>query len=75
MDSTLDFHVVILSDIASGIKSDSWAVGFSRKGKTCHNVEEVSPDEFEKIRSDELKLPEGWTLGEEFPRPSHAGGA
>jgi hypothetical protein len=36
---------------------------------------EVSPNEFEKIRSDELKLPEGWTIGEEFPRPAHPGGA
>jgi len=36
---------------------------------------EVTPKEFEKIRSNELKLPEGWSIGEEFPRPSGAGGA
>lgn len=35
---------------------------------------EVSPSEFEKIQSNELKLPEGWTIGEEFPRPTHVGG-
>jgi hypothetical protein len=36
---------------------------------------EVSPNEFEKIRSNELKLPEGWSLGDPFPRPSGTGGA
>ena len=30
---------------------------------------EVSPSEFEKIQSKELKLPEGWSVGEELPRP------
>ncbi len=34
---------------------------------------EVSPNEFEKIKSNELKLPEGWTVGEEIPRPAVAG--
>jgi hypothetical protein len=34
---------------------------------------EVSPTEFEKIRSNELKLPEGWAIGEEIPRPVVAG--
>ncbi len=31
-------------------------------------IVEVTPDEFEKIRSHELKLPEGWEIGEELPR-------
>jgi predicted RNA-binding Zn-ribbon protein involved in translation (DUF1610 family) len=35
---------------------------------------EVSPNEFEKIQSNELKLPEGWTIGEEFPKPTDVGG-
>jgi len=30
---------------------------------------EVSPAEFLKIQAHELRLPEGWFLGEEFPRP------
>ena len=30
---------------------------------------EVTPDEFDKIQSNEMKLPEGWTIGEELPRP------
>ena len=34
---------------------------------------EVSPNEFEKIKSNELELPEGWGIGEEFPRPAVAG--
>ncbi len=33
---------------------------------------EVSPAEFERIRSNDLKLPEGWTIGEELARPSVA---
>jgi hypothetical protein len=37
-------------------------------------IVEVSPNEFQKIRSNELKLPAGWTIGEEFLRPSAAGG-
>jgi len=35
---------------------------------------EVSPNEFEKLRSNELKLPEGWSIGEEFPKPSDSRG-
>jgi hypothetical protein len=31
---------------------------------------EVTPNEFEKIRSHELKLPDGWEIGEELPRPT-----
>jgi hypothetical protein len=31
---------------------------------------EVTPNEFKKIQSNELKLPEGWEIGEELPRPS-----
>jgi hypothetical protein len=30
---------------------------------------EVTPDELEKIKRQELKLPDGWSLGEQFPRP------
>lgn len=29
---------------------------------------EVTPDEFDKIQSNEMKLPEGWRIGEELPR-------
>lgn len=31
-------------------------------------IVEVTPDEFEKIRVRTLKLPEDWTIGEEYPR-------
>ena len=34
---------------------------------------EVSPNEFDKINSNELKLPDGWAIGEEIPRPAVAG--
>ena len=30
---------------------------------------EVTPEEFDKIHSNEMKLPEGWKIGEELPRP------
>ena len=33
-------------------------------------IVEVTPDEFERIRAHELKLPDGWTIGEEYPRKS-----
>jgi phage FluMu protein Com len=33
-------------------------------------IVEVSPEEFVKIQTQELKLPKGWHLGEEFPKPS-----
>jgi hypothetical protein len=29
---------------------------------------EVTPDEFRRIRNDDLKLPNGWTIGEPIPR-------
>jgi hypothetical protein len=39
-------------------------------------IVEVTPEEFTRIQSDELKLPRGWTLGEELPKPppDEAGG-
>lgn len=33
-------------------------------------IVEVTPDEYERIRTGELRLPDGWTLGEEIPRTS-----
>ncbi len=36
-------------------------------------VIEVSPNEFQKIRSNELKLPDGWSIGEELPKPADVG--
>jgi hypothetical protein len=32
-------------------------------------IVEVTPDEYSRIQSGELKLPDGWTLGEEIPKP------
>jgi hypothetical protein len=32
-------------------------------------IVEVSPEEFSKIETQELKLPKGWLLGEEVPKP------
>ena len=32
-------------------------------------IVEVSPEEFAKIQTQELKLPKGWLLGEELPKP------
>lgn len=38
-------------------------------------IVEVTPDEFSKIQSEELKLPRGWVLGEELSRsPDRNGG-
>ncbi len=37
-------------------------------------IVEVSPAEFEKIKTKELKLPKGWQVGEEIPRPADAPG-
>jgi hypothetical protein len=36
---------------------------------------EVTPEEFRKIESDELKLPEGWAIREALPRPDDVGGS
>jgi len=33
-------------------------------------IMEVTPDEFEKIQTGELKLPNDWTMGEEIPKPA-----
>jgi hypothetical protein len=32
-------------------------------------IVEVSPEEFQRIQTQELKLPKGWLLGEEMPKP------
>ncbi len=37
-------------------------------------IVEVTPEEFEKIKSKELKLPRGWMIGEEFPKPVDVNG-
>ncbi len=37
-------------------------------------IVEVSPEEFERIKTHELKLPKGWQVGEEMPRPADAPG-
>jgi len=37
-------------------------------------IVEVTPDEFDRIRSHDLRLPRGWTLGDEIPRPAGVGG-
>ena len=37
-------------------------------------IVEVTPDEFNKIQTEELKLPRGWVLGEELPKPPAEGG-
>jgi hypothetical protein len=31
-------------------------------------IVEVTPDEYERIRTGEMKLPNGWTIGEEIPK-------
>jgi len=31
-------------------------------------IVEVTPDEFERIKLQELKLPDGWTIDEEYPK-------
>jgi hypothetical protein len=33
-------------------------------------IVEVTPDEFERIKAHELKLPDGWTIDEEYPKGS-----
>ena len=33
-------------------------------------IVEVTPDEFEKIGLHELRLPDGWTIAEEYPKES-----
>src|SRR3954451_7324023 len=32
-------------------------------------IVEVTPDEYERIRSKELELPNGWTIGDLLPKP------
>ncbi len=38
-------------------------------------IVEVTPEEFKKIQTKELKLPEGWENWEELPRPQETAGA
>lgn len=37
-------------------------------------IVEVTPNEFAKLRIGELRLPDGWTLGEEIPKAAHEEG-
>ena len=36
-------------------------------------IVEVTPDEYEQIRRDPARLPNGWRLGHEFAKPAPAG--
>lgn len=36
-------------------------------------IVEVSPDEFNRIESQELMLPHGWSIAEEMPKPAISG--
>lgn len=38
-------------------------------------IVEVTPEEFEKIQSHEMPLPNGWSVGDPLPRPADAGAA
>ncbi len=38
-------------------------------------IVQVAPDEFEKIQPQELKLPDGWTIGEELPKTTTDSGS
>ena len=35
---------------------------------------EVTPDEFERIKLQELKLPDGWSIDEEYPKGDSTAG-
>lgn len=37
-------------------------------------IVEVTPEEFERIKTKELLLPDGWSMGEEIPRPYASNG-
>jgi hypothetical protein len=37
-------------------------------------IVEVTPEEFEKIKTHEIRLPNGWVLGEEFLKPEVVAG-
>jgi hypothetical protein len=36
---------------------------------------EVTPEEYQKIQSEELALPHGWKIGDPIPRPSSESGS
>ena len=37
-------------------------------------IVEVTPEEYERIKRNELRLPEGWSLGPVLPKPGQGGG-
>ncbi len=55
--------------IPSGIMPIQFGPNLSSGFKFPSVILEVTPGEFEKIRSHELALPEGWEIGAEIPRP------
>ncbi len=36
-------------------------------------IVEITPEEFEQVKARELQLPEGWTVGEEYPKGNSNG--
>jgi hypothetical protein len=38
-------------------------------------IVEVTPEEFERIQTQQLELPEGWIVGERLPRPAETDAA
>lgn len=60
--------------VASGILPLSFAAMPARGLPFPMVIVEVTPEEFEMIERNELKLPHGWTIGEEIPRPAGSDG-
>jgi len=56
--------------IPSGILPVSFGPSIASGNPYPSVIVEVSPEEFAQIQSQELQLPAGWSLGEEFSNPA-----
>jgi hypothetical protein len=57
------------STVAAGVRPLQFGASPENGVPFATVIVEVTPDEFARIKSRELKLPRGWKLGEELPRP------
>jgi hypothetical protein len=61
---------VNVNTVASGVLPVSFGPAPASGVPYSSVIVEVSPEEFAKIETQELKLPRDWRLGEELPKPT-----
>ena len=70
LNETIMLLEVNENTVASGIMPIQFGPSPASGVNYSSIIVEVTPEEYEKIRNHQLKLPPGWSIGESIPRPA-----